>query len=43
MKREDKNVIIQELTEKLNRYDHFYLTDISNLNAADTCAEKEMF
>jgi large subunit ribosomal protein L10 len=36
MKREDKNVIIQELTEELNRYDHFYLTDISNLNAADT-------
>jgi ribosomal protein L10 len=30
MKREDKNVIIQELTEKLNKYDHFYLTDISN-------------
>ncbi|MGF1586188.1 MAG: 50S ribosomal protein L10 [Bacteroidales bacterium] len=36
MKREDKNVIIQELTEKLNKYDHFYLTDISNLNAEDT-------
>ena len=36
MKREEKNVIIQELTEKLNRYDHFYLTDISDLNAADT-------
>ncbi len=36
MKREDKNVIIQELTDKLNRYDHFYLTDISDLNAADT-------
>ena len=36
MKREEKNVIIQELTEKLNRYDHFYLADISNLNAADT-------
>ncbi len=36
MKREDKNVIIQELTEKLNRYDHFYLTDISGLNAPDT-------
>ncbi len=36
MKREDKNVIIQELTEKLNNYDHFYLTDISNLNASDT-------
>ncbi len=36
MKREDKNAIIQELTEKLNRYDHFYLTNISDLNAADT-------
>ncbi len=36
MKREEKNVIIQELTEKLNRYDHFYLTDISDLDAADT-------
>ncbi|MFO7922573.1 MAG: 50S ribosomal protein L10 [Bacteroidales bacterium] len=36
MKREEKNVIIQELTEKLNRFDHFYLTDISDLNAADT-------
>jgi len=36
MKREEKNVIIQELTEKLNRYDHFYLADISELDAADT-------
>jgi large subunit ribosomal protein L10 len=36
MKREDKKVIIQELTEKLNRYDHFYLADISELDAADT-------
>jgi len=36
MKREEKNVIIQELTEKLNRFDHFYLADISNLNASDT-------
>ena len=36
MKREEKNLIIGELTEKLNKYDHFYLTDISNLNAADT-------
>ena len=36
MKREEKKMIIQELTEKLNRYDHFYLTDISNLDAADT-------
>ncbi len=29
-------MIIQELTEKLNRYDHFYLTDISDLDAEDT-------
>ena len=36
MKREDKNLIIQELTEKLNKYDHFYIADISELNAADT-------
>ncbi len=36
MKREDKNMIIQELTEKINKYDHFYLTDISDLDAADT-------
>ena len=36
MKREDKNVIIQELAEKLNKFDHFYLTDISELNAPDT-------
>ena len=36
MKREDKKVIIQDLTEKLNRYDHFYLADISELNASDT-------
>jgi large subunit ribosomal protein L10 len=48
MRREEKNAIISELEEKLNQYSHFYLTDISELNAADTsllrrrCFEKEI-
>ena len=42
MKREEKNVIIQELTEKLNRFDHFYLTDISDLDAAETSSLRRM-
>ena len=48
MKREDKNRIIEELTEKIKGASHFYLADISTLNAADTsklrrkCFEKEI-
>jgi large subunit ribosomal protein L10 len=48
MRREEKNAIISELEEKLNQYNHFYLTDISELNAADTsllrrkCFEQEI-
>ena len=48
MRREEKNAIISELEEKLNKYNHFYLADISELNAADTsllrrrCFEKEI-
>ena len=48
MRREEKNAIISELEEKLNQYNHFYLADISELNAADTsmlrrkCFEKEI-
>jgi large subunit ribosomal protein L10 len=48
MRREDKNVIIDALVEKLNQYPHFYLTDISALNAYDTfalrkkCYEKDI-
>ncbi len=42
MKREDKNVIIGELTEKLNRYGHFYLTDISDLDADETSSLRRM-
>ena len=42
MKREDKNVIIQELTEKLNNYGHFYLADISDLDASETSSLRRM-
>ena len=36
MRREEKNAIIDSLAEKLKEYSHFYLTDIAQLNAADT-------
>jgi large subunit ribosomal protein L10 len=36
MRQEEKNAIIDSLTEKLKEYGHFYLTDIAQLNAADT-------
>ena len=36
MRREDKNVIIDRLSEQINQYPHFYLADTSTLNAADT-------
>jgi large subunit ribosomal protein L10 len=36
MRREEKNTIIDSLTQKLKEYNHFYLTDIAQLNAADT-------
>ena len=36
MRRDEKNAIIDSLTQKLREYDHFYLTDIAQLNAADT-------
>ena len=48
MRREEKNAIIDGLTEQINNASHFYLTDISDLNAADTsilrrkCFEKEI-
>lgn len=48
MRREEKNVIIDTLTEQFNQYPHFYLTDTSTLNAADTsilrrkCFDKEI-
>ncbi len=48
MKREDKNRIIDNLTETIDNSKHFYLADISNLNAEETsqlrrkCFEKEI-
>jgi large subunit ribosomal protein L10 len=48
MRREDKNVLIDKLTEQINQYPHFYLTDISDLDAAVTsklrrkCFEKQI-
>jgi large subunit ribosomal protein L10 len=48
MKREDKAAIIEQLSQKLKDATHFYLTDISGLNAEDTsnlrrkCFEKDI-
>jgi large subunit ribosomal protein L10 len=48
MRREDKEVIIDNLAQRLNDSKHFYLTDISNLNAEETsrlrrkCFEREV-
>lgn len=48
MRREEKNVIINNLAEQLKNTPHFYLADISGLNAEDTaalrrqCFEKEI-
>ena len=36
MKREEKSQVIDNLTEQINSYNHFYLTDISKLNAIQT-------
>ena len=36
MKKEDKALVIDSLIEKINSNPHFYLTDISDLNAEDT-------
>ncbi|MBN1132405.1 MAG: 50S ribosomal protein L10 [Bacteroidales bacterium] len=36
MRREEKDIIINDLAQKLDEAKHFYLTDISNLNADQT-------
>ena len=38
MRKEVKDTIIHELGEKLKQYPHFYLVDVSGLNAEDTAA-----
>jgi large subunit ribosomal protein L10 len=48
MRREEKEGIIENLAQRLNKTKHFYLTDISALNAEQTsnlrrkCFEKEI-
>jgi len=48
MRREEKDVIIENLAQRLNESKHFYLTDISELNAEETsnlrrkCFEREI-
>ncbi len=36
MRQEEKNTIIENLEEQIKRYNHFYIADTSELNAADT-------
>ena len=38
MRKEDKAIIIEELGEKLKEYAHFYLVDVTGLNAETTSA-----
>lgn len=38
MTKEKKNSIIDDLAVKIKKYPHFYLTDVSELNAEDTSA-----
>jgi len=42
MKSSEKQVIIDNLKEQLDSYDHFYLTDIAGLNAEDTSALRRL-
>jgi len=48
MKREEKNQIISDLAQRISESNHFYLADISELNAEDTsilrrkCFEKDI-
>ena len=36
MKKEDKSIVIEQIKSTLANYTHFYLADISSLNAAKT-------
>ncbi len=38
MKKEDKQLLIQSLGEGLEKYAHFYLVDVTGMNAAETSA-----
>lgn len=41
MKLEEKNSVIDKLTTQINKYNHFYLADISDLNAEETFKLRE--
>ena len=43
MKKEDKKVVIETLTEQVNSYKHLYVSDISGLDAVDTQALRRSF
>ena len=38
MRKEDKSLVISHITDTLKEYSHFYLVDITAMNAADTSA-----
>jgi len=42
MRRQEKNAIVDSLTERLKEYSHFYLTDTAELNAAVTSDLRRM-
>jgi large subunit ribosomal protein L10 len=42
MHKEEKGQIIDRLVEEINSYPHFYITDSSGLNAADTSALRRL-
>lgn len=42
MRKEDKSIVIGQLTDTLREYDNFYLTDIEALNAEKTSALRRL-
>lgn len=38
MRKEDKNTIIEQIAATINKYSHFYLVDMTAMNAASTSA-----
>ena len=42
MKKEDKSLIIEQLSEKIKVWEHFYLTDIEALDATKTSALRRL-
>ena len=42
MRKEDKNVVIANLGELLERYPHFYLVDTEGLNAEQTTSLRRL-